>query len=293
MRGLFVAVLTCLTLSAALLGCQKRNDDVKVVTPGPNRGADANTSQLPPDNASNQATAPQPPSPPPEPPNPLPASESWVYTPRLMNFIGQVLEIRYKLPAVDADAWIAMVPSDFAATDAVSNLDANRVEIKLVPAAEAAVNVPLMETGQFRLRLFDGPGADAKLLGETPPVTVTQWAMGDRARKQPPYVTIGKESTTDAPVEIGQGLPVIGYYEVSEGYPATAWIGVIPTRVVSPVSSDNDGSDVHFDKLTGPKGQSTWITDKQGTYVFRVFPSDAPGTDYVAESEPFTVVAAK
>jgi hypothetical protein len=262
-------------------GCQKRDKEVVVAQP-PTGGPQI-----------HQVQPPQPPPPPPEPANPQPQGENWVYTPRLTNYIGQALEVRYKLPAVDPDAWIAMVPEWFADTDAPSNQAATRLPVELVPAAEAAVNVPLTETGQFRLRLFDGTAADSKLLGETPPVTITQWPLGDRANSQPPYVTIGPPTSADSPVRVEQGLPVIGYYEVPAGYPPTAWIGVIPARVVSPVSSDNDGSDVKFEKLLGTKGQSTWMSDQQGTFVFRIFPTDAAGADYVAESEPFMIVPKK
>jgi hypothetical protein len=211
--------------------------------------------------------------------------------------IGEKLEAQYHLPAPNGGkAWVGLIPEAVTETGEADNDAADVSYSYTVDAAEAALNLDLPQAGRYRLRLFSGAGGAEPLLAESPVITVEQWPLGDRAAKTAPYLTINPVGTDKA--EVQEGFPVPVYFEVPADYPDTAWIGVVPTSVKSPLEGDNDAADVQYwylkDAEQGPaKGSFTWTAEKPGEYVFRLFPNTTGLADYTAQSETFTVIPKK
>jgi hypothetical protein len=214
----------------------------------------------------------------------------------LEHHIGEKLQVSYQLrQANGGKAWIGLVPEAVSATDLAANDAADIAASPTVDAPSALVNVDAAQVGRFRLRLFESREPGARLLAESKVLTITQWPLGNREARTPPYVTINAVGAK-GPAEVEAGMPVVAYFELPEGYDAKGWLGAVPADLKSPLEIDNDAAAVTgaVMYLSGKtKDSYTWKPDKPGKYVFRVFPSGAPGADYVAESEEFTVVPKK
>jgi hypothetical protein len=229
----------------------------------------------------------------PEPPNPRPTGTGWVFTPKLTHYVGENLVVEYSIDKPNpGKAWVGLIPEDISAQDEPSNDAADVAYAYTVDAQQATLNIEAPKTGKYRLRFFAGSDPDSRLVGESPLITVTQWPAGDRAKKLAPYVTINATGTpASGKIEVQETFPVVAYFEVPAGYSDKAWLGVVPADVTSPLEAENDAVDVSYMYLNGrTKDSFTWKPDKLGTFVFRLFPNSAVGTDYVAESEPFTVI---
>jgi hypothetical protein len=115
-------------------------------------------------------------------------------------------------------------------------------------------------------------------------------ATAARRDPAPPYITLSGVATPER-IELPSGIPVTVYFEVPPGYPATAWIGQIPVEVTSRLEGDNDAAKKDYRPLDGQtKGALIYKLVTPGDYVFRIFASDEDGSEYVAESERFTVL---
>jgi hypothetical protein len=239
--------------------------------------------------AEGQATATPPPgSTPPDPANPRPTGDNWVFVPALKYHVGDKLHVEYQLGTPNPNkAWVGLIPEDVAATDGPSNDAADVAYAYTTAAKSATLEIGSPQPGRFKLRLFSSNEPDARLLGETPVLTIEQWPQGDLASKIPPYVTLDRQGANV--VEVAQGSPVSASYEVPAGY-SGAWIGVIPAATTSKIEGENDAVDVAYIYLENKlKDVYTWTADQPGTYVFRIFPSSEATATAVAESEPFTV----
>lgn len=266
--------------------------------PKPAQNTDARPPATAPGGTSEPASpvpsAPESPPQPavePDPPNPRPTGSNWLWAPKLRARVGQKLEVQYRMEQPNpGKAWIGLIPVVVTEKDAASNDAADVAFSYTVNAPEAALNLDLPQAGRFVLRLFSSSDSDAALLGESPVITVEQWPRGDMKGRVPPYATINQPPEVEH-VEVYQGLPVPVYFEVPEGYPDKAWIGVVPVGVKSPQESDNDAADVQYWYLEGKtKDSFIWYAKDLGTFVYRLFPSDVAECEWVAESEPFTIV---
>jgi len=69
-----------------------------------------------------------------------------------------------------------------------------------------------------------------------------------------------------------------------------AWIAMVPVAADSPLSEDNVSAQVAFTHIFEPyQGEVHFTAKERGTFVLRLFPSKAAGTEYVAQSGAFTV----
>lgn len=225
-----------------------------------------------------------------DPSNPRPEGANWVYTPSLRLRVGQTLPVQYRIEQPSpGEAWVGLIPEHVSTTDSSSNDAEDVAYAYTVDAQEAALNLDLPQAGRFRLRLFSATGAGGELLAESPLITVEQWPQGDLASLTPPYMTINPVGVDK--VEVQQGFAVPVYFEVPDDYPSKAWIGVVPASVGSRLSVDNDALDVQYWFLDGrTKDSFIWHPDREGTFVYRLFPSDVPGCEFTAQSEEFTVI---
>jgi len=227
-----------------------------------------------------------------EPPNPKPSGLNWVWSPKLTYRIGEPIKADYTVAAIgDPKPWIGLIPASVVAQDEAAN-DAADISYCYAETPTATLTLSAVDVGQFHIRLLSG-GSTGKLLAETPLMNITQWQKGrwEGTDKPPvkPYITISGGPLPPT-VVIKQGLPVVAYWETAEAYPEGAWLGLIPTSCTSAREEDNDAVDIQYNYLNGEvKGQFQFMMDKPGEYVFRLFPSSQPNTEWVAESQVWTV----
>jgi hypothetical protein len=249
------------------------------------------TAATPPTAQAGGATPAQaPPAPPPDEPNPRPTGSDWVFVSDLHHHIGEKLQVTCQLSkANQGQAMVYLVPENMAAQDQAASAAGAAASSPTVPGDSSTLNIDPPLTGRFRLRLFASKDAGAKLLFQSPVLTIDQWPVGDRDKQVPPYVTIHPVGVTK--VEVQETFPVIAYFEVPAGYDPHAWVGVVPADTKSPLEFDNDKVQISSYYLQGQtKASFTWKPDRLGTFVFRLFPNQSPQCDYVAQSETFTVI---
>jgi hypothetical protein len=226
----------------------------------------------------------------PEPANPRPDGENWVYTPQLRLRVGQTIPVEYRIENPrPGEAWIGLIPSAVESSEVSMNDAEVLARAYTVEAHEAVLNIVAPQAGRFRLRLFSSGGAEGQMLAESGEIVVTQWPQGDLASLTPPYLTINPVGVDKVEVQLGFPVPV--YFEVPDDYPDKAWIGAIPVTVKSRLSGENDPHDVQYWFLDGrTKDSFVWMPQQEGTFVYRLFPSDEYGCEFSAESEEFTVI---
>lgn len=252
------------------------------------------TAQQPAEATQDSAASQQPPlATPPEPPNPRPSGSNWVWADHMNYRIGQTIKVEYTINKIgDPRPWIGLIPATVTVADEAAN-DAADVAYQYVETPAGTVEISAAEAGQFHIRLLSG-GDKGVVLYETPLVTIQQWPKGKWvAPDQPPikpYVTIsGGELPEQIPIK--KGYPVVAYWETAEAYPQGAWLGLIPTSCTSNLEGENDAVDVEYHYLDGEtKGQFTFMMSTPGEYVFRIFPCDISGAEWVAESQKWQVV---
>ena len=146
------------------------------------------------------------------------------------------------------------------------------------------------DDGSWRLLLFSDSEDASSIAATSAPITITEWPRGHNdATGEPPYLTIGAE--VPAEIELKLGTAVVGYYELQEAYPSTAWIGLVPAAVENPMEMYGRELAVEIIPLSGKlMDQAMFTLSKPGRYVLRVYPSNQSGCEWSLESQPFTVV---
>jgi hypothetical protein len=214
--------------------------------------------------------------------NPRPEGETWVYSDKREYRTGEIMQIEYKVKRGETGKpWIGLIPVGIEALDEATN-DANDIAYIYLEdlAATGKVELKALKKGDYHLRLF-GSDSDEKAFsqGQTRTVFIRDWPQGNLEGGRLPLVSIEGQptpvaGTPPAPMTFKAGAVVKGTYTLSEAYPDTAWLGLIPWEVKNRGADANDAADVAYKYLD--KGVLTgtyeFTLEKPGEYVLRLFP---------------------